>query len=39
MSKDKGERRGPNRAQNVTRPNDFGAQKAKTGTDEEWDTF
>lgn len=39
MSKDKGERRGPNRAQNVTRPNDFGAQKAKTGTDDEWDTF
>lgn len=39
MSKDKGKRRGPNRAQNVTQPNDFGAQKAKTGTDDEWDTF
>lgn len=33
------ERRGPNRAQNVTRPSDFGAKKSKTGTDDDWNSF
>lgn len=39
LSEAEAERRGPNRAQNVTRPSNFGAKKSKTGTDDDWDSF